>query len=574
MSWRAILGSIWAANFTACRAIPGTRIRHTLPGSDKFNVRQTSQLRSSYDFVIVGGGTSGLTVADRLTEAFSRKTVLVIEYGQLEEAPGFFEPPGLWQAPQSYATLAVYSSLPTPEMNNKITRVVAGTVVGGGAAVNGQFLDRPSGLDLDSWVEFAGRGYKGWGWKRILPFFKKSVTSTEPSPAQVARHGYTWGLSAYGGNTPIYASYPDFQWGDVQVLNRTWSNYDLLVRHQVTRVVYPKNAKSGPPKVEIKSLADGTVFTVTAKAEVILSAGALSTPLILQQSGIGPKSFLKSANIPLTIDLPGVGSNLQDHGGLSMYWNYTSPPATLSPSPSDMLDPAFHANATSDWNSNPATGPYTLERGNTALYLSLPHTSPKTYKSLTSQIRSSVSSAPDPSQIPRQPQLPNPALTTPGVLGMNLHPLSRGTVRFSTSNPLGAPIIDVRGLSNPLDLDIYLEITKYLRKIITTPTMQSFGAYESSPGPVGIGEDDDEALKEWIKDALSLSYAHPCCTAALGPKAKGGVVGADLKVHGASGLRVVDMSVLPMVPSTHLSATAHAIGEKGADLIAGEWRGR
>lgn len=99
------------------------------------------------------------------------------------------------------------------------------------------------------------------------------------------------------------------------------SNYDLLISHQVTRVVYPKGLKSSPPVVEVRSLADNHVFNVTAKGEVIISAGALHTPTVLQRSGIGPASFLQKAGIPLVIDLPGVGSNLQDHGGPLVNWN-------------------------------------------------------------------------------------------------------------------------------------------------------------------------------------------------------------------------------------------------------------
>lgn len=104
-------------------------------------------------------------------------------------------------------------------------------------------------------------------------------------------------------------------------VNATRPNYDLLVHHQVVRVVYPHSHKSGPPLVEIKSLDDGSIFNVTAKAEVVISAGALHTPTVLHRSGIGPASVLRNYGIPVVIDLPGVGSNLQDHSGASVSWN-------------------------------------------------------------------------------------------------------------------------------------------------------------------------------------------------------------------------------------------------------------
>ena len=185
----------------------------------------------------------------------------------------------------------------------------------------------------------------------------------------VQKYGYTWDLAAYGGTTPIYSSFPPFLWGDHYVVRDAWKamgneetrecaggdkqglcwvpisqdpikarrshaelghyanvhatrpNYDLLVKHQVTRIVYPKGLQSGPPVVEFRSLADSSLSNITAKAEVIVSAGAIHTPTILHRSGIGPASVLASAGIPLVLDLPGVGSNFQDHSGPGISWN-------------------------------------------------------------------------------------------------------------------------------------------------------------------------------------------------------------------------------------------------------------
>ena len=201
--------------------------------------------------------------------------------------------------------------------------------------------------------------------------FTKSVTFTEPSAAVAQKHGYTWDLAAFGGTTPIYSTLPPFQWGDHPIIrdafkelgvnvprecgggdkeglcwiplsqnpvtarrshagighyaavNASRPNYDLLVKHQVTRISYPKGLKSGPPLVEVQSLADGHVFNVTAKGEVILSAGVFNTPTILLRSGIGPKEYLAKVGIPLVLHLPGVGSNLQDHSGPTLSWNCT-----------------------------------------------------------------------------------------------------------------------------------------------------------------------------------------------------------------------------------------------------------
>jgi choline dehydrogenase len=195
------------------------------------------------------------------------------------------------------------------------------------------------------------------------------VTFTEPTDKRYVDKNYTWDTSVYGGATPIYASFPPFLWADIGVsrdawidggahvraecqggdkdgvcwipnsahpvtflrshagvghwaaVNETRSNYDLLVKHQVVRVIYPTGPKNGPPFVEVRSVDGGDTFNVTAKAEVILAAGVMHTPTILQRSGIGPKGFLEEAGIPVVVDLPGVGANLQDHSGPRYTWN-------------------------------------------------------------------------------------------------------------------------------------------------------------------------------------------------------------------------------------------------------------
>ncbi len=464
----------------------------------------------------------------------------------------------------------------------------------------------------------------------------QSVTFTKPDPAIAQRYKYTWDLSAYGGSTPIHSSWSSFQWADQTVLGKAWteigikpakecaggnkegicwvpasqhpvtakrshaglghyadvqprSNYDLLVNHQVVRVVYRNGPKSGPPLVEVKSLADNHLFNVTVTGEVVLSAGALHTPTILQRSGIGPSSVLAAANIPLVLNLPGVGSNLQDHSGPPVSWTYTKP-YQFFPLPSDMLTNAtFKAETTALFSQTPARGPYTLAGGNSAIYFSLPHITPA-FPTIISKIRAMATSGSStaylPSDIrsdptmaagyasqllalanllsnPSAPSLETPWATSeaPGTAwSFLLHPLSRGTVRLDPADHLAQPVLDYRAGTNPVDFDIHLAHVRYLRKLLDTLTLKGYGAVESAPGAQVAG--DDELLKGYVRGASILSFMHPCCTAAMLPREKGGVVGVELKVHGAEGLRVADMSVMPLVPGTHLSATAYAVGEK------------
>jgi choline dehydrogenase-like flavoprotein len=374
------------------------------------------------------------------------------------------------------------------------------------------------------------------------------------------------------------------------------ANYDLLVKHQAVRVVYCNGTQSGPPRVEVRSLVDDQLFKVNVTAEVILSAGAFHTPTVLQRSGMGPAAFLSSAGIPLVLDLPGVGSNFQDHSGPPVSWNYTIP-YDFFPLPSDMVNNAtFKASAIAAFDETPAQGPYTLAGGNTAIYVSLPHLTPD-FTTITAQIRQmALSSTAAASHLPAdlrtipsivagyQAQLlalanlldnpSSPSLESPWATAevpahtawsFLLHPLSRGTVRLDPSSPLSQPILDFRSASNPIDMDRHVAHIRYLRQLLATPTMQAHGASEIGPGAAVAA--DDEALKEYIRSKSYLSFMHPCCTAAMMPENKGGVVGPDLKVHGAKGLRVADMSVMPLVPAAHLSATAYAVGEKVSFLV-------
>jgi choline dehydrogenase len=459
----------------------------------------------------------------------------------------------------------------------------------------------------------------------------KSVTFTPPRPETAQKYGYTWNVSAYGGSTPIHSSFPPFLWGDHFVVREAWkemgisvanecaggdkeglcwmptsqhpitarrshaglghystvmprSNYHILVGHQVTRVVYSNGVTSGPPMVEIRALFDGTFSSIAANAEVIIAAGALQTPTILQRSGIGSKPLLDAAKIPLLYELPGVGSNLQDHSGPALAWNYTKP-GNFSPSPSEMLNPAFAADAARGFNETPARGPYTLAMANSGIYMSLPNMTAD-YMVIVDRIRSIATNGSASSYLPndynsdptliagyirqlavqanffansKAPSTEVPWTTGTSARAILLHPLSRGTVRLNLTDHLAQPVLDYRSGSNPVDFDIHMAHLKFLRRTIGTSTMRRYGTVETAPG---AAIQSDDALREYVKDSITLSFLHPCCTAAMLPKELGGVVGPDLRVHGLKGLRVADISVLPLLVSSHTSSTAYALGEK------------
>ncbi|KAK8851980.1 GMC oxidoreductase-like protein [Apiospora arundinis] len=625
-------------------------LAQTIP--DVVAKRQVTQLRDQYDFVILGGGTAGLTVADRLSEAFPRKTVLVVEYGEIEYGRGYFDPPQVEHAPGfPGASSWVFNSLPNPHVANKTAKVVVGKVVGGSSCVNGQFFDRGSRHDFDVWdaatgIEEFDRTEHRWNWEGIFPYFRKSVTFTEPPETSIKAFGYTWDDSVYGGTTPIHSSFPPFQWADLPIVlgalkeldiptlqecaggdkagicwvptsqhpttsrrshsglghyaavNTTRDNYDLLVRHQALRVLYPDGQVQGgrPPLVEVRSLPDGQVFNVTAKLEVIISAGALHTPTILHRSGFGPADILQKAGISTLVDLPGVGANLQDHAASIIQWNYTKP-LDLSPLPADMYDPAFIADATAGFNETPARGPYTIAMRNNGIYIPLANMTAD-FESIITTIKQQLAKPPSdnaalylPPDVSTSPAMvagyqhqlalllklleeeEEPSLEVPfgggtSLSTVNLHPFSRGSVRLNATHPLEQPVLDYRGGSNPVDIAVLVAHLRYMRRIVDTPTLQAHGAVEIAPG---ANVTTTEQLAEYARNSVQLSLHHPCCTAAMLPRELGGVVGKDLKVHGADGLRVVDNSVALLLPSSHTSSLAYAIGEKAADIIIQEW---
>lgn len=370
-------------------------------------------------------------------------------------------------------------------------------------------------------------------------------------------------------------------------------NYDLLVEHKVIRVVYDEDDENfkGVPKVEIKSLKDDSTILATANLEVVISAGAIHTPQILQRSGIGPSGLLKEAGIDLVSDLAGVGYNFHDHGGgagASVSLN-----KTLHPNNGDLYaNKTFAAAALEAYEQRPAQGPYTMAMGNSAVYAGLP-TVTEDYQEIIDTINKQLSDGSFKSYLPegagptviegykaqleilakeladpQSPVMESPFSAGPSGGGFLLKPLSRGTVLLNASDPDGEPIIDYRSCTNPVDWDILASFVGYFRKYANTPTMKSLGAVEVSPGADVTSKGD---IIDHLRKTVTASFQHPCCTAAMMPKEKGGVVGPDVKVHGVGGLSVVDCSIMPLIPGTHTSATAYAIAEKAADIIIRRW---
>ncbi|KAF2113066.1 hypothetical protein BDV96DRAFT_622875 [Lophiotrema nucula] len=602
--------------------------------------RSVSDLLPSYDYIIIGGGTSGLTVADRLTAAFPSRSVLVVEHGDLINSTAILQPAATVPDPR-YAFQI--TSQKEPGLSNRSFSVTVGKIVGGSSAINAQMFDRGSAADYDAWGDVAGEEFKeaGWSWDGLVPYFKKSVTFTPPSEQQAKDYGYTWDIeAAYGGNGSVQAVYPPFQWPSEKVMHKAWSelgvpapkegaggdavgvfwlpssqdpktqtrsyartghfdsvanrsNYHLLVGHKVTEVLLretedddDRNFETTGVKIQAVS-GNSSIIEVESKEEAILAAGAIHSPVILQRSGIGPNDVLKAANVSVKVELPGVGQNFQDHATSSLFYNMST---DLTPNAMSMfMNQTAMQEARRQYEQN-KTGPLTLSGGNSGAFVPLSHlvagnssnTPAWIIGSLVTQIESASTYLPNAThptvlagyarQLSVLSDLLNATdnavfeypISSFAAMMAFLKPLSRGSVDIDAKNVLAEPIVRYRTFTNPVDVDLFVLGLKTLRSLYTTPSAKTLGPVELSPGS---SVKTDEDWRKWVVKNVSPSFYHPVGTASLGARERGGVVGPDLRVHGVGSLRVVDASVMPLIPGTHTSSTVYAVAEKAADLI-------
>ncbi|KAI5809131.1 GMC oxidoreductase-domain-containing protein [Peziza echinospora] len=581
------------------------------------------QLRESYDYVIVGGGQAGIVIASRLAED-SSKTVLVVEYGYLETNPAQFEPTSATQYPNRL--MFNLTSVAQPGLAGRPSTVYAASVVGGGSTINGMLFDRGSAEDYDNWEAL---GNPGWGFEGLLPYFKKATTLTPPDAATAAEFNITYDADFWGTDGPIQASYPTWQWPNLKAQFKAWAelgvpiqkegasgkaygaiwfpdameparrtrsyavtgyhdrskalpNYHLLTGYRVNEVQFSPDLRAESVSIQARGSANGAATTVVkAGKEIVLCAGWLHSPHILQRSGVGPAALLTAAGIPVLVDLPGVGNNLQDHPASQIGFSYSSP---LQPNPTSMYqNQTFYAWAQSEWTTkrtNKTTaGPLSLGVGNSAAMLPLtifdpdheataaryaaqtpadflPATYTQTdidgYLAQRAVLLKSFAS-------PENALIEIP-FSGNGFASLVLEkPVSRGTVRISTADKYAEPEVDYNALVNPIDLANIVSMLKFARRWVDAPANKALGSAETSPG---AAVSSDDAIAAAMRSGLTPTTAHGCCTSPMMPRDKAGVVGPDLLVYGVTGLSVADVSIMPLIPATHPCQTVYAIAEK------------
>ncbi|KAG8790564.1 hypothetical protein FRC16_000820 [Serendipita sp. 398] len=479
------------------------------------------QLLNTYDYVIVGAGAAGLTVANRLSED-PKVNVLVLEAGDLDHGEDeILIPRYALGAPGKY--FYNIPSVPLPGLNNRSELLTSGKVVGGGTAVNGMFMPRGAKGDYDIWKEL---GNPGWGWSDLLPYFIKSETFTPPSAALATEFEITYDMRYHGTKGPVQSSYPPFLYPAVKLFLRAirqfgshvpydyasgdalgayWapntldpvsrtrsyartayydpiksrSNLHLLPNNTVTNIIFNGKTATG---VKFSNAKEAPIQSVSACREVIIAAGAPHTPQLLQLSGVGPKKLLNSFGIPIVSDLPGATRDL--------LIKYTQ-------------------------QGKIAAGEFI---GGTGASMGL-------------------------------------------VL---LKPFSRGSLTIKSKEAFDDPVVDFGTLRNPLDLDVMTEMIKAWRRMLLTPALQTMGSAAISPADNITSTAD---LQAFVRANLAASLWHPSGSAPMMKKELGGVVGPDLLVYGTKGLSIIDASILPICPSTHITTTMYAVAEKAADII-------
>ncbi|KAL4866040.1 hypothetical protein BDV12DRAFT_187753 [Aspergillus spectabilis] len=574
-----------------------------------------SQLLPTYDYVVVGAGVSGLTVANRLSEN-PKYSILVIEAGDFDQDENYILIPGL--AGNAIGTKYDWNLtyVMNPDVADRAVSIPQGKAVGGSSLLNRMVFDRGSSADYDRWKAL---GNVGWGWRDILPYFKKSETFTPPSYDLISEWNVTYDMSVHGSAGYLHSSYSPWIWPStkhfisaisslgVRVPNDAASgdavggyfsphNQDpVTVTRSDARRAYWKAASNRPglslitgqkvTRLISKQTPHGPRITgievfpkaVKVGKEAILAAGAIHTPQLLQLSGIGDPAILSKSNISIVANVPGVGRNLQDHLYIPAVFSFQFPLTATNLT----TNTTFAAESLSLYNTH-KTGPYADATGDFLAFLPAENFTTQAlylHKIGKSQDSRTYLEPDTPASVKRSYNIQHKLLTdgiiahnqaqieilwTDGTFIIGLqHPFSRGSVRLASTDPFAAPLADSAFLRNPIDAKILVEAIKYARSVTETPSLAAFNPVELVPG-ANVTSDAD--LEGYIRGAAE-SLFHPSGTCSVGRYELGGVVDTEFKVHGVLGLRVVDASVIPMLPATHIQSSVYAVAEKAADAI-------
>ena len=523
-----------------------------------------------YDYIIVGAGSAGCVVANRLSES-GRHRVLLVEAGPKDSNPWIHIPLGYGKLFRDPSINWLYETEPQRELNGRRIIQPRGKVLGGSSSINGLVYIRGQQRDFDHWREL---GNVGWGWTDVLPYFKRSQNQAR---GESEYHGVGGPLSVSDHTGPHllcdafisaaeesgYSRNDDFN-GPEQRGAGYYQTTSSVGRRCSSAVAYLRPAlgrrnlrvitnchvlairNNGRQVSGIEWLRRGVRERAEVGRELILSAGSINTPQLLQLSGIGPPALLRKHGIDVVADVPGVGLNLQDHFQVRCIFRCNR---TITFN-DDMRNPLRMIGVGLRYLLH-RTGPLTVSAGYAGAFLHTP-LSPARPDIQLYFINFSTTKM-------GEKLHPFSAFT---VSSCQLRPESRGSVSIKTKVPLEPPAIDPNYLSTELDRQTNVEGVKLIRRIISSPAMSQFVTGEYVPGSALRA--DDEIL-QYCRESGGTLY-HPTCTARMGQD-RLAVVDNRLRVRGVSRLRVVDGSVMPTLPSGNTHAAIVMIAEKAAAMI-------
>ena len=532
----------------------------------------------SFDYVIVGAGSAGSVLANRLTED-GTTTVCVLEAGGSDWHPFIHVPAGFMKTMVDPAINWLYDMEPSEWTGGRRIKAPRGKTLGGSSSINGHIYNRGQRLDFDGWAQ---RGNRGWGYADVLPYFRRcekrigvgddtfrgsdgtlEVTDIDwrhplcdafiegcttigiprnPDYNGVIQEGVSYAQRTIAGGRRMSAARaflrPAMKRPNLTVVTHAHATEITLEGKRATGVRYSKGGRHGIP------------LEVTARREVILAGGTYNSPQLLQLSGIGPAGLLKQLGIPVRHDLPGVGENLRDHyaprfvarvknsetineeaRGLRLVGNVlkwlTTRKGILSLSPT--LVYCF-------WHSDEAA------RNSDVQFTFTPASYKEGVQSMLDD---------------------RPGMT---VASWQQRPESKGYVRARNADPFEAPVIQPNYLAENEDRQVLLKAMKLARRLLATKPLEPFYDFEEYPG--AQVQSDDELLAA-ARERGTATF-HPMGSCRMGPETDAtAVVDDQLLVRGMQGLRVIDASVMPTMLSANLNASVMMIADKASDMIRG-----
>jgi choline dehydrogenase len=531
------------------------------------------RLEGDFDYIVVGAGTAGCILANRLS-AEPKNRVLILEAGGSDNWIWFHIPVGYLFAIGNPRSDWMFRTEPEPGLNGRSLAYPRGKVIGGSSAINAMISMRGQAADYDHWRQL---GLTGWAYSDVLPLFRRLE---DHFLGESEHHGtgggwrieaprLSWAvLDAIGDAAEQMGirRIPDFNTGDNEGISyfhvnqkrgRRWSSARGFLKPALNRpnlrlekhVLVDRLIVENGRAVGVRFVQNGEVIEARTNGEVILSAGSIGSVQVLQRSGIGPADWLASLGIEVVRDAPGVGRNLQDHLQQRAIYQVTGV-KTLNETYYSLiqrglmgLDYAFRRR-----------GPLTMAPSQLGIFT----------RSDPSRERANIQFHVQPLSLDKfgDPLHRFPAIT---VSACNLRPTSRGTVRIRSSKPDEAPAIAPNYLATDEDRQVAADAIRTTRRLMRQQALARYNPVEFLPGPA-VG-DDDAALAKAAGD-IGTTIFHPVGTAKMGraddPHA---VVDERLRFHGIAGLRVADASIMPTITSGNTNTPTAMIAEKAASMI-------